>query len=261
MRRAVTWRLTVLLAVTASACGSSAAPASSSQQASSPGGTARPTPTLTTHCSDSAPCSIAAGTYVLGDGVVLPGLTMTIPAGGWHSPGNDPGGLSLVPPDKPHDLVAVWADLTAVKSTGTGHGTVLASIGKTPDALVAWMTSNPDLTVVVPPAPATIGWGIRATSLVVGASHSAHYGDPTCPSNPRCADLFTNRALWGANQFVGVVGDEEFRIYLAALTVSGQPQTLFVVLDAPTDAELTQLAAEAAPIVNSLQLPADAASS
>ncbi len=196
---------------------------------------------------------------MLGDGTVLPGFTLTVPGGGWHGTGNDPGGLSLSP-NTPNDFFTVWDDLTAVKSTGTGHGTVLTNVGTTPEALVAWMTSNPDFTVVVPPAPATIGRGIKATSLVVGASHSAHYGDPTCPSNPRCADLFTNRALWGANQFVGVAGDEEFRIYLAAITVSGQPQTLFVVLDAPTDAGLTQLAAEAAPIVNSLQLPADAAS-
>lgn len=122
------------------------------------------------------------------------------------------------------------------------------------------MTTNPDLTIVEKPAPATIGDGIKATALVVGVSPSAKYGDPACQANPRCADLLTNVALWGKGEYFGIAGDEQLRLYLAAITVAGQPRTLFVALDAvggPTD--LVALTAQTAPILSSLHLPAGAA--
>lgn len=255
------WQLTLITAMSAAACGGTAV--SSTAGITRSGSPVAATPpsgsSLPTDCGDANPCTIAAGTYVLGDAAVIPGLTLTVPSNGWQtaSGGADQGAFDLVPPGRPNDRIYLWKDLVAVKSTGADHGTVLATVGTTAHALVSWMSSNPALLIVARPAPVTIGGGIRATSLVVGAAPAAHYGDSRCPGNPRCADLFTNRAFWGKD-FFGVSGTEEVRLYLAAITVGGQPQTIFVALDATDDADLAGLTAAAAPILDSLHLPAGA---
>ena len=198
----------------------------------------------------------------MGDHAAIPGLALTVPPGGWQtiSGGADAGAFDLVPPGRPNDRLFFWDDLVAVKSTGSGHGTtVLTDVGTTPDALVSWMSSNHDVAVVTQPAAVTIGSGIKSTSVVVQASSTAQYGDPSCPSNPRCADLFTNRALWGKNDYFGVAGNEEVHLYLAAIHILGQPQTVFVALDAPDgDADRAALETAAASIIASIHLPASA---
>jgi hypothetical protein len=214
-------------------------------------------------CSDTSPCQVTGATYVLGDSAVFPGLALSVPAGGWKtgSGGADAGGFDLIPPDRPSDRLYIWQDLVAVKSTGPGHGTtVVAGVGTTPDALSSWMVSNPDLMIIEKPAAVTIGDGIKTTELVVGVSPSAQYGDPACSANPRCADLFTNRALWAKTEFFGLGGDEQLRLYLAPITVAGQPRTLFVAIDATGGAsDLAALVKETSPILDSLRLPAGAA--
>ena len=40
-------------------------------------------------------------------------------------------------------------DTRAVQSTGSGHGTtILAGVGKTPVALIAWLAADPDFEIV-----------------------------------------------------------------------------------------------------------------
>src|SRR5262249_28155572 len=153
-------------------------------QMRSPAHTARPAvPALARHCS-SSPCPVAAGTYRLGPGMVLPRLEVTVPSG-WSSTENTPGDLILVPPGQPHATPSFWVDMVAVKSSGAGHGTtILKNVGRTPSALTAWLNHNPDFLIVSRPAPATIGHQITMTSLVVGVSPSANYGDPGYPANP-----------------------------------------------------------------------------
>jgi hypothetical protein len=259
--RASRWQLTLMPAMIASACGGTAV--SSTTGPTSSGSPIPRTPssssTLPTDCRDTSPCAVRAGTYVLGDSGVIPGLTLTVPSSGWQtaSGGADQGAFDLIPPGRPNDRIFVWKDLVAVKSTGADHGTVLTNVGTTAHALVSWMSSNPALLIVARPAPVTIGGGINTTSLVVGASPSAQYGDSRCPGNPRCADLFTNRAFWGKD-FFGVSGNEEVRLYLAAITVGGQPQTILVALDATDDADLAGLATASAAIIDSIHLPAGA---
>jgi hypothetical protein len=254
------WPLALMCTVTVCACGGGSttpSPPNATSGSNAPSTTA-PSPTLPTGC-DANPCTLRAGTYVLGDTSVIPGLTLSVPAGGWQTSagGNDQGAFDLIPPGHPNDRLFIWDDLVAVKSTGAGHGTTqLTNVGRTPDALVSWMGSNPDLLVLAQPAPATIGAGIKSTTLDVGVSPAAQYGDPSCPSNPRCADLFTNPALWGKNEFFGVAGNEQVRLYLAAIKVAGQPQTVFVTLDAPGGAaDLGALSTAAAPILDSIRLP------
>ncbi len=233
----------MMIALAAFACGRSTLSAS------------HPTPgTLPNDCSERKPCTLRAGPYVLSGESVVPGLSLTLPAAGWHSGEQDSLEFNLIPPDLPSDRLFFWEDLVAVKSTGAGHGsTLLSDVGTTPDALTSWLTSNPDFLVLAQPAPAAIAAGIRSTTLVIGVSRTAQYGDASCPDNPRCVDLFSGPGWDGA---YGIGGDEVVRLYLATIKVGGHPHTLFVALDGANDADLVHLAAEVAPIVNSVRLPA-----
>jgi len=208
-------------------------------------------------CSESAPCHhFRKGRYRLGVGSVLPGLRLTLPRG-WGSRENDQGELNLIPHGLPEASLFVWVDLVAVKSTGPGHGTtVLQNVGKTPAALVSWLTTNPDFLVVSPPRPTKIARRIHATTLTLGVSTSAEYGDPGCPYNPRCADFFTSD-LWGTNSY-GIGGDEEVQLSLASIKRHGHRHTLFVGLDAGTgtnDNALVTLRQAVRAVVSSFRLP------
>jgi hypothetical protein len=227
----------------------SASPAAS--RSASPAHTA--VRTLAAGCTHDNPCeNITAGAYRLGPGTLLPGMELTLPAG-WSSTGTIPTQLNLMPPGLPDDFMDFWLDMLAVKSTGPGHGTtILTNVGTTPSALLAWLTRNPDFLIVSKPAPAAIGQDSKMTSLVVGVSRSANYGDPGCPANPRCADLFTNRQ-WSDSYGIG--GDEEVRLYLGTLRISGSPHTFMVALDAADHADLLRLENAAKPIIGSVRLP------
>jgi hypothetical protein len=231
----------------------SATPAASRPGA--PAQSARPAVrTLTAGCTHATPClNITAGTYQLPLGTLLPGMELTLPAG-WSSNGTIPTELNLVPPGQPDVFLNFWLDMLAVKSTGPGHGTtILNNVGTTPGALITWLTHDPDFRIVSRPAPATVGQDIKMTSLVVGVSRSANYGDPDCPANPRCADLFTNRQ-WPPGGY-GIGGDEEVRLYLGTIKINGNPRTFFVDLDAADHADLLRLEKAVKPILGSVRLP------
>jgi hypothetical protein len=190
-------------------------------------------------CTSNAPCRFGGDRYELADSdyAVVRGLQLTL-TGEWTSPENDGGELALSPADNPDDKLFIWRDLVAVKSSGPGHGkTVLRSVGRSPKALVPWLTSNDDLEVVSKPVPVTIGRGIKMVSLGIGVSDSANYDDPGCPSDPKCADLFTDPKHW-RGEFYGIGGDEEVQLYLGTLTSHGQTHTFLVSLDAPNHAAL-----------------------
>jgi hypothetical protein len=214
--------------------------------------------TLATGCTHASPCqNLTAGAYRLGPRTLLPGLELAMPAG-WSSTGTGPTELNLVPPaGPPDDAVKFWLDMLAIKSTGLHHGTILTNVGTTPGALLAWLTSNPDFLLVSRPAPATIGQDITMTSLVVGVSRSANYEDPGCPAGPRCADMFTSRHWSPGGYSIG--GDEEVRLYLGTIKVSGSPHTFLIALDAADHADLMRLENAAKPILGSVRLPSGAA--
>ena len=248
--------LSLIVTVAVDACGAgarstpTASPTASQVQATPPATLVAPG-----GCTDASPCTLKAGTYRLSGNSVLPGMTFTLSASGWRSTEQDSGEFNLFPPDRPADRLFFWEDMVAVKSTGVGHGTtVLSNVGTTPAALTAWLISNPDFLVVSRPAPATIGAGIETTSLAVGVSPAARYGDAGCPSNPRCADFFTRPGLWGGD-FYGIGGTGEVRLYLATITSSGQASNFLVAVDATSHADLAAFAAEATPIINSVGLP------
>lgn len=204
-------------------------------------------------CSEDSHCDFEAGTYRLSDREVIPGMQLTLPAG-WSSRENYQGELNLLSPDSDDDQVFFWIDMVAVKSTGPGHGTVLTDVGTSPDALVAWLTGNPDFEIVTPPGVATVG-DTPVTTLTAKASATADYGDPDCPANPRCADFFTNPHWWGTNSY-GIAGDEEARFYLGTVALNDGPHTVVIALDSPDHERLGRLASAAQPIIDSVRFPA-----
>jgi hypothetical protein len=205
------------------------------------------------------PCHFPTGIYKLVEAGlanqgVVPGLELTLPAG-WSSTENNAGELNLIPPAQPDGRLFFWLDMVALKSSGPEHGTtILYDVGKTPDALVSWLTSNPDFRTIAKPMPATIGEGITMTTLVVGVSRSARYGDPECPANPRCADFFTRTGYWGTNSY-GIGGEEEVRLYLGTIRLGGETHTFLVGLDAVSHAGLRRLEDATKSILDSVRLP------
>jgi hypothetical protein len=160
--------------------------------------------------------------------------------------------FSFYPPSHPGERLFFWEDLNAVKSSGPGHGTILRTVGTTPKAITTWLTSNPDFQIISPPTQVTSVDGLTATRIVLDVSPHARYGDPRCPANPRCADLFRRK---GDVEAYSIGGPEQIRIDLAAIKIDGHPHTLFIVLDAPNGhAELERLAAAAQPILRSVRL-------
>src|SRR6187200_3262686 len=144
---------------------------------------ARP-PALPSSCSDSSPCRLAAGRYRLGYSTVIEGLQLALPSG-WSSTENSGGELKLVPPGHPNEWLFIWLDLVAVKSTGRRVGTILRRVGRTPTKLIGWLTHNPDFAIVSRPRRSSLVRGLQMTTLALGVSTSANFGDPECPSNPR----------------------------------------------------------------------------
>jgi hypothetical protein len=224
--------------------------ASSSFSASQP-------PPLPSSCSDNSPCRLAAGTYRMGFSTVMEGLRLTLPKG-WSIAENSGGELKLVPPGRPNEWLFIWLDLVAVKSTGKGAGRILPGVGRTPAKLIRWLTHNPDFTIVSRPSPSSLIHGVRMTTLALGVSISANFGDPGCPSNPRCAGFFKDPKYWGENDFYAIGAPEEVRLYLGTVRFGGASHTLFVALDAENHHKLLRLYASARPILASLRLPVGA---
>ena len=57
----------------------------------------------------------------------------------------------------------------------------------------------------------------------------------------------------------GIGGDEQVRLYLGTIKVSGSPHTFLVALDAADHADLLRLENAAKPIIGSVRLPSGAA--
>jgi hypothetical protein len=157
---------------------------------------------------------------------------------------------NLSPPGRPNEIASIWLNMRAVQSTGPGHGTtVLTTVGATPSALVHWLTTNPDFRVLSSPTLAMIS-RVRMTRLTIGVSSTAQYGDPHCPANPRCADVFTNPTYENGDWY-GIGGNEEVRLFLGHISRG----TVIVGLDAGNTAALKHLERVAQPFLNSIRFP------
>jgi hypothetical protein len=169
---------------------------------------------------------------------------------GWTVNEDNPVNFVAQAPGRPNELASIWLNMRAVKSTGSGHGTtVLNDVGTTPSALVRWFTTNPDFRVLAGPTRASIGH-VPMTTLVIGVSRTARYGDPHCPANPHCADVFTN-PTYQHGDWYGIGGNEVVRLFLGH-TSSG---TIIVGLDANNPTALKHLETAAKPLLDTVQLP------
>ena len=204
-----------------------------------------------------------AGSYLTGSTGFFPGLGITIPDG-WMVSESDAGEVSLHPSTRPNDSLLLWKDLAAVVTNNREQtvGDVRDDIGRTSEALLDWLTTTTDFTILARPEEVTVGDSIRGTQLTLGVSATANFAWDDCPDNPRCAAIFTDPvpheadlANWGDN-FYAIGGDEVARIFIATVTFPEGEHTFFVTLDAPTQDELSRLAADAESIIESLRLPA-----
>jgi hypothetical protein len=179
-------------------------------------------------------------------------MTLTLTST-WGSHSLNLDEFSFYPVEHPDDRPFFWEDMVAVKSSGPGHGTTfLKDVGRTPGDLMAWLTSDPDFHILAPPIQVRTVGGIKATRVALVVSRTARYGDPQCPADPRCADLFSRR---DHSEYFSIGGREEIRVDIAAIRIDGRPHTLFVVLDAPAGhAELQRFAALAQPVIDSVRL-------
>jgi hypothetical protein len=200
---------------------------------------------------------IAAGNYVTTapDGF-FPGLGLKLPDG-WTAGETDSGEISLRSADRPDDVLLLWKDVVAVTTNNRKGtvGSVLDGVDSSPDAIVKWLTRTSDFKILAKPTSVIVGDGIKGVQLTLTTSKTANFGDKECPDNPRCSALFKDTSHWG-EEFYAIGGEEVSQIFVAALPYPGDAHTLWIVLDAPNATDLVELAAEAKPIIDSLQLPA-----
>jgi len=206
-------------------------------------------------CRDGQHCKVAPGSYFTGPAGFFPGLEITIPAN-WFLTEQDSGELSLHPNDHPGDALLLWKDVRVVATTRRSGpaNEIVQEVARTPEAFVEWFTTSSDFTVIEDPTATTIA-GTSGTFLAVEVSKSADYGDPGCPSNPRCADFVTDPAHWGPN-FFAVGGDEAVRLYVATIRYGDFDHLFVVAWDTPSAAELQAFEGQVGDILDTIRLPA-----
>ena len=263
--RGLVGRLAVL-SVLVGACSSvitSTGPSSSAEATHSPtapaaSGTrsAAPSPALanrlTTHCSETTPCSLAAGTWTTGGAYAfIPGMSITVPAG-WSSREANAGELKLVPTEQPDDAIFLWKDVVAIESR-PANPAVLPGVPGTPDGLTASFRKNPDF--VSTPTSTTIAGDVPALTYTLAVSPTAAYASRGCPSYPTCANILKDPVHW-TTDFYAIGAPAIIRLYLATVGSGTDRHTLVISLDATDPAALERLTVSAAPIIAGLRLPA-----
>jgi hypothetical protein len=211
-------------------------------------------------CTDANPCHVA-GTYVLGEGTVAPGLQFTVPAGGWTINHVTAAEVNLIPPGDhgAHgDRLGLWVDPIPVQPDGPDYGTPLTRTPPSPHALITSFESQSAFSTT-PARRVVLGHTFPAKSLDLQASATANSPDPDCPAAPRCVNVFTTAVWLPTDPPVGggisIAGDETMRLNIGAIRVDGAHHTFIVGLDAITPADLAAFQAIAAPIENSIRVP------
>ena len=204
-------------------------------------------------CHEWNPCDAVPGTFVTDRDGFFPGLQITLPAGWWFTE-QDSGELSLRPDDAP-GKVALFKDVRIVAPNHEAGpaNEVLESVPGTAEGFVEWFTSNESFTVLEPPKAASIA-GTSGTVLVFGVSEAADFADPDCPSNPQCADFFTDPAHWGPNVF-GIGGPTPIQLYVANVSYADGDHLFAIAWDGGTASELPAFVERTMPIVDSIRLP------
>jgi len=198
------------------------------------------TPPWFSRCGPGCQGPIQAGTFT--SQTFLPGLQMTV-GDGWFSTADSSQQLQF---DQAEDVLRMWRNPGASSPTGE----LLPGVERTPNGLVQWLVTNPNIDASEPTST-TVG-GIPATTLTVKISNENVNVDPECPPGVRSCLIF----IWvdlGNNLAIGY--GEAVRLYLLRTQIDGSDETLVISLDAPSSQQLTELTALVQPILASVQIP------
>jgi hypothetical protein len=205
-------------------------------------------------CSHGEHCEVPAGSYVTGMGGFFPGLEITLP-GGWAFGEQDAGEIVLRPSVDQYPVLSIAKNVRVVTTTrAMGPETeIVEDVAATPEAFVEWFVDSSDFTMIEQPTAASIA-GVTGTMFTLQVSETAAFGDPGCPWNPRCGDIFTDPAHWGPNVF-SIGGEEAARMFVASIPYPGVDHLLAISWITPSAADLPAFIDETQSIVDSIKLP------
>ena len=178
----------------------------------------------------------------------VPELTITIPDDSWQIGEDTSAEVKMNLVDDPDEELKFLPQPIPVTNLDQE---VVEGIEPTPDGLVAWLQSNPDL-VVGEPIPRTIAGDIEATAVDVSVAPTAENGDPGCPPGLEpCVNFF---AFVGPDYDFGlaIASQQTVRLIFAPVTVDGSPTTMLIVLDPGTPDRLEHLVAVTDPMLDEL---------
>ena len=178
----------------------------------------------------------------------VPELTIIIPDDGWQIGEDTSAEVKMNLVDDPDEELKFLPQPIPVTNLDQE---VVEGIEPTPDGLVAWLQSNPDL-VVGEPIPRTIAGDIEATAVDVSVAPTAENGDPGCPPGLEpCVNFF---AFVGPDYDFGlaIASQQTVRLIFAPVTVDGSPTTMLIVLDPGTPDRLEHLVAVTDPMLDEL---------
>ena len=205
-------------------------------------------PSSVTTCISPGAKTLPAGVYTTR--CFLPGMKITIPAGGWRRTEDTAGELELIPPNGTNtESPALRAFIDPHASTPC-TGKSLATDISTPSLIVKWLKANKNL-VIKGPRKTTIAGATSAVFVDLDTTVSAPKCDPSCPGP--CLDYFLFKVPGiGADPY-GTGRGELTRLYFAQI---GSPKHLFVFnVDTPNSKAFATMTAAAAKMVAGLRLP------
>ena len=170
-------------------------------------------------------------------------------AKGWQSGEDSTGEFNAWAKRTPDSRVVFWED------TYTTRPGTLQRVGpprRTAASLLAWLQSNPNLTVSKP-TTGKIGT-LRARVVDIGVADDAVNDDPGCPAKA-CAN-FLGYPQWG--EPYGIAGKSVSRFYFADLRYGGQRHLLVAVIEATGKSQLKAFLPTARKLIASVRTPASA---
>jgi hypothetical protein len=171
-------------------------------------------------------------------------------AKGWESGEDSTGEFNAWAKRNPDSRIVIWEDVYATKP---GSLQRVGTPRRTAASLLAWLQSNPNLTVSKP-ATGKIGT-IRASVVDIGVATDAVNDDPTCPAKA-CAN-FLGYPQWG--EPYGIAGKWVSRFYFADVRYGGQRHLFVAVVEVAGVSQLKAFLPAAAKLLASVRVPASSA--
>ena len=171
-------------------------------------------------------------------------------AKGWESGEDSTGEFNASAKRNPDSRVVIWEDVYATKPGS------LQRVGPPRRAavnLLAWLQSNPNLTVSKP-TMGKIGT-IRAHVADIGVADGAVNDDPSCPAKA-CAN-FLGYPQWG--EPYGIAGKWISRFYFADVRYGGQRHLFVAVIEVAGANQLKAILPDANKLIASVRVPASSA--